>query len=356
MKYVLALLCLVATMVAGVIVFMHTPAFGREPRGQRLERIKKSPNYKDGKFQNEHPTVMMTGNNSFFSRLKSMANVADNRVPDTKNGLPDNLQVVKQDYRSLLDNDCIVWFGHSSYLLQLNGKKLLVDPVFYQGSPVSFVNKSFDGVNIFSPEDMPYIDYLIITHDHWDHLDYWTVRELKGKVGKIVVPLGVGEDFEYWGFPNSQIIELDWYEDAVLADGYILHCLPSRHFSGRSLKRYYTLWASFFVESPSLNVFMGGDGGYDDRFSRFAKMYPKIDYAIMENGQYNTNWAEIHTLPEQLGREVKELGAKCAITVHHSKFALANHAWDEPLRNEVNAAEQYGFPLLILKIGEITEL
>ena len=343
MKIILILLGLIALFILGVVVLMHTPAFGRAPRGERLEKIKQSPNYHDGAFHNEQPTTMMTGGGK--------RSLVSNRVPPA--GQP---EVIKQDYTQLPDSDCIVWFGHSSYLLQLSGKRFLVDPVFYKGSPVSFFNKPFDGTNVFSPQDMPNVDFLIITHDHWDHLDYRTVKELKDKVGKIIVPLGVGEDFEYWGFPVDQLIELDWYESVTLADGFKLNCLPSRHFSGRNLKRNYTLWASYMVETPSNNVFIGGDGGYDDRFKRFGEMFEKIDYAIMENGQYNQNWSQIHTLPEQLGLEIKEMNARHAITVHHSKFALANHEWDEPLRNELNAALQYDFPLIVLTIGKITAL
>lgn len=355
MKYFLIILAVIALFFVGVVIFMHTPAFGKQPSGKRLERIEQSPNYKDGAFHNQYPTVMMTGDNGFLKSLKSFFQRVDNRRPvvSDKVQMP---EVVKQDYHNLPDSDCIVWFGHSSYLLQLAGKRFLVDPVFYQGSPVRFVNTAFAGTDVFKPQDMPYIDYLIITHDHWDHLDYWTVKELKDKVGKIIVPLGVGEDFEYWGFPLEQIIELDWYDEVVLTEGFRLHCLPSRHFSGRTLKRNYTLWASFMLESPTHNIFMGGDGGYDKRFAEFGEKFPVIDYAILENGQYNTQWAQIHTLPEQLGKEAFDLKARHVITVHHSKFALANHAWDEPLKNELNAAEQYHLSLLVLTIGEITRL
>lgn len=343
MKVILIIIGIIALFIIGLIIFMHTPAFGRAPRGERLERILKSPNYKDGAFRNEHPTTMMTGGGS--------RTPADNRIPPE--GQP---EVVKEDYKHLPDSDCIVWFGHSSYLLQLSGRRFLVDPVFYKGSPVSFVNRAFAGTDVFKPCDMPDVDYLVITHDHWDHLDYQTVSELRGHVGKVVVPLGVGEDFEFWGFPAEQQIEMDWYESVQLPGGFRLSCLPSRHFSGRTLKRNYTLWASYMIESPSQNVFVGGDGGYDDRFKRFGEMFPKIDYAILENGQYNQNWSQIHTLPHQLGLEASELKARKVITVHHSKFALANHEWDEPLQNETKAAEEYDLSLVVLTIGKTTAL
>ena len=124
----------------------------------------------------------------------------------------------------------MVWFGHSSYFIQVDGKCILVDPVFCVASLVSFVNKPFKGADAYKPADMPEIDYLVISHDHWDHLDYETVMQLKNRVGKVVCPLGVGEHFEYWGFDKSSLVELDWFEDTVLDKGFLLHCLPARPF------------------------------------------------------------------------------------------------------------------------------
>ena len=133
------------------------------------------------------------------------------------------------------DRELMVWFGHSSYLLQLSGKRILVDPVFCIASPVSFINKPFKGTNIYTPEDMPDIDYLVITHDHWDHLDYRTVTRLRNRIRKIICPLGVGEHFEYWGFDKENMVELDWKETALLDEGFIIHALPARHFSAASM-------------------------------------------------------------------------------------------------------------------------
>lgn len=229
--------------------------------------------------------------------------------------------------------------------------------MFYKASPVSFINKPFPGTDIYKPEDLPErIDYLIITHDHWDHLDYNTVTELRNRIGKVICPLGVGQHFEYWGFDPSVLIELDWQENATLNHGYNAHCLPARHFSGRGLTANKTLWASFLLETPSLTVFIGGDSGYGSHYQEIGNKFPNIDLAILENGQYNENWRHIHTMPQELGKEAQELGANTVITVHHSKYALARHLWDKPLHNELNAAEQYHFNLTVLKIGEITTI
>lgn len=192
------------TVITGV-AFVNQASFGRLPRGERLERIKRSPHYRDGEFRNLHPTELMTSDKGRFRTMWDF-------LFSKKEGLyPDQpIPAVKTDLKKLNAGDnLMVWFGHSSYLLQLDGKRILVDPVFCKASPVSFVNKPFPGTDIYKPEDMPAIDYLIITHDHWDHLDYQTVRQLKERVGKVVCPLGVGEHFEYWGFDRERLVELD---------------------------------------------------------------------------------------------------------------------------------------------------
>jgi len=346
--YIFIFLLLTVICVAPIV--LSQPCFGRNPRGARLEKVKKSPYYKDGEFQNEDTTVLMTGKRSFWDMVTGRKK-SKRLIP--KEG---EVQVIKNDLKHLpKDKDLYVWFGHSSFLLQLSGRTILVDPVFIAFSPVRFIGKAFPGTDIYKPEDMPdTIDYLIISHDHYDHLDHKTVVALKDRVGKVICPLGVGETFEHWGYAKEQIIELDCNED--FTDGFIFHCLPTRHFSGRSLKRNTTQRASWLFETPLRKVFYSGDGGYGVRFKRFGQQFPDIDLAIMENGQYDVNWCNIHTMPEELGKEVSELHPNRFVTVHHSKVALANHAWDEPRENERKAAEVSGIPLITCCIGEIVTL
>lgn len=204
---------IVAVAVIAGFVFVNQPSFGRAPQGERLERIKKSPHYKDGEFRNLHSTVMMT---SQKGRLGAFWGFLFKKETDLR---PETeIPVIKTDLSKISkDENVLVWFGHSSYFIQVDGKRILVDPVFCVASPVSFVNKPFKGADAYKPADMPEIDYLVISHDHWDHLDYETVMQLKNRVGKVVCPLGVGEHFEYWGFDKSSLVELDWFEDTVFA-------------------------------------------------------------------------------------------------------------------------------------------
>ena len=387
---VLAAAAVAAALLVGCS-FMHQTKFGRNPTGQRLARVQKSKNYADGAFRNETGTRMMTGRKTqLATMLEFVFKDRDKRTPK----LP--VTAVRTNLRELpSDQDLMIWFGHSSYLFQLSGRRILVDPVFYDASPVSFSNPAYPGTDIYKPQDMPDIDVLVISHDHWDHLDYRTVTELKDRIGKVVVPLGVGEHFEFWGYPPDKIVELDWHETGTAA-GLTFHCLPARHFSGRGLKRNQTLWASFLVEAPGdahsahsghkqagasgdyregepasdskekyrgsqkavKRIYIGGDSGYGPHFRNIGTAFSEggIDLAILENGQYNDAWSEIHTLPRFLDLEVKELGAQRFITVHHSKFCLSLHPWDEPLNNELKAAEKSGVPLSVLVIGRPVSL
>lgn len=342
------------------VFFLSQEKFGRLPQGARLERIRQSPHYDGKEFVNEEETVNMTSDRSKFTIWK------DFLFGDKAQTIPDTaLNVIRTDLKSLpLDRDWIVWFGHSSYLMNLSGKKVLVDPVFYQGSPVSFVNKMFKGTDVYKPSDMPNIDYLVISHDHWDHLDYQVVKEMEPRVKKVVTALGVGEHFEYWGYPADKLVELDWWESANISDTsrqaetahFEVTATPTRHFSGRDLRQNKTLWASFLLKTPKRNVWIGGDGGYGKHFKAIGEKFPDIDFAILENGQYNIDWAFVHTLPEYLGKEMVELGAKRYMTVHHSKFCLSTHSYTEPLDNAKRAAQESGKPVLMPQMGEVLYL
>lgn len=334
------------------ILFISQPSFGRLPQGERLERVRKSPHYDGTQFVNEVETAFSTGNRTKLGVWKDYV-FGDKTLlfPDTA------LHVIKTDLKSLpQDRDWIVWFGHSSYLMNLSGKKVLVDPVFYKGSPVEFANKMFLGTDIYKPVDMPDIDYLVISHDHWDHLDYEVVTEIKPHVKKVVTALGVGEHFEYWGYPVEKIVELDWWEFADLEEGFRVTATPARHFSGRELHENKTFWASFAFRSPKRMVWIGGDSGYGPHYAKIGKEFPDIDLAIMENGQYNKDWSQVHTMPEYLGKEMIELDAKRYLTVHHSKFSLSKHPYYEPLENAKRAARESGKPVLMPQIGEVMYL
>jgi L-ascorbate metabolism protein UlaG (beta-lactamase superfamily) len=342
----------IAAICVATVVFFNQPMFGRLPRGERLERMLKSPNYRNGKFQNLSPSMLMTSEKSTLSNMFNFLRKVEGLRPET------DLPTVKTDLKQFRQNgDVMVWLGHSSLFIQTNGSRFLIDPVLVKASPVSFVNKPFKGTKIYTPDDIPDIDFLIITHDHYDHLDYKTVKRIKDRTQKVICPLGVGEHLEYWGFDKDCIIELDWNESAVLNSAMMIHCLPARHFSGRrGLSSDKTLWASFMLQTPSRSIYLSGDSGYDAHFAEIGKRFPDIDLAIMENGQYNENWRFIHMMPEDLVKAIKDLNAEKVFTVHNSMYALGKHRWYEPLDNISRAAERDSLNLITPMIGETVYL
>jgi Predicted Zn-dependent hydrolases of the beta-lactamase fold len=342
-----------AALALFTVVFTNMPHFGKTPRGERLERVRSSENYRDGKFQNIHETKQLTSDKSFVAMIWQFLFKKKERMAPTTDLPSMNTNLWELDR----NENVLVWFGHSSYMIQMDGKRILVDPTLSgAASPVSFFNKPFKGTSVYKPEDIPDIDYLIISHDHWDHLDYKTVKRLKDRVGKVVCGLGVGEHFERWGFKKEDIIELDWDESSTLDGSFTIHCLPARHFSGRGFSPNQSLWASFLIESRSRKIYIGGDGGYDTHYAEIGERFEGIDIAILENGQYDEGWRYIHLLPEQIVQAFADLKAKRLFTVHHSKFALANHPWDEPLKKISEFTEKDSINLMQPMIGEIVNL
>ena len=335
------------------VLYMKQEKFGKNPSGKRLEAIKKSPHYRNGQFHNISHTPNFAEDVNFFDAMQQFffsekpRNIPSDRIPSQKTPLI-NLEP---------DKNALVWFGHSSYFIQIDGKKILVDPVFSNNaSPVSFTTKAFKGTNPYTAQDLPEIDYLFITHDHWDHLDYKTLKQLQPKIKMIITGLGTGAHLEHWGFDTGIIIEKDWNETIVLDDGFVAHCAPTRHFSGRTLVRNKTLWTSWVLQTPTMKIYIGGDSGYDTHFADVGLQHGPIDLAILDNGQYNKNWRYIHLMPGEMLKAANDLRAKNVLPVHSAKFALAMHPWDEPLINACKAFQQSDIKLITPMIGEEVRL
>ena len=323
--------------------------FGKLPRGNRLERIQQSPNYREGAFQNLSFTPAMREDASFCKMIKDFAN-------KPKTVKPAKALAVQTPDLDAFKAPAIIWFGHSSYLLKLEDFTLLVDPVFSShASPVKFFGKSFDGTDAFHIKDLGTIDYVLITHDHYDHMDYDTILELRDRVKHFYTSLGVGAHLEYWGVPADRITELDWGERASISSATIT-ATPGRHFSGRGIKRAQTLWSSFVLDIGTHRLFLGGDSGYDTHFKMIGEKYGPFDLAILECGQYGENWPNIHMLPEQTLQAAQDLQAKTLLPVHWGKFVLALHPWKEPIERLFKAAAGTDIPLLTPAIGAVTPL
>ncbi len=341
--------------------------YGAKATGARLQRIINSPEYKEGAFQNMEPTPMGLEGASFLKVMGEMRKKPKLARP------PVALPVLQPDLKAMkpVPVPQMVWFGHSSYYILSDKASILVDPVFSpNASPLRSFAKAFPGTSVFSPEDFGAIDVLVLTHDHYDHLDYKTVVALAPRVKTIVTSLGLGAHLEYWGIPAEKIHELDWGENIVLTPDHALApgsatsaaisftAVPGRHFSGRTFKRNQTLWSSFVLQLGDYKIFLGGDSGYGPHFASIGAQYGPFDLAILENGQYGVYWPKIHMFPEQTWQAAKDLGAKALWPVHWGKFDLSLHTWDEPIRRLVQAVEKNPAEIALItpRIGQTVSL
>ncbi len=343
--------------IIGVIVFIKTaPQFGARAEGERMEQILSSPNYRDGKFQNLVPTQMSGENTSMFGNMIKFIKGGENREPNAP------LQTAKFDKNTFLNSNTQIsytWFGHSTVLININGKIILTDPVFSKAaSPVSFFGaKRFKYTNQFKVEQLPDLDAVLISHDHYDHLDYKTILKLKDKVKLFYVPLGVGAHLKHWGVDEGKIVELDWW-DEIEFDQYLKFiATPSRHFSGRAgVDKDCTLWCSWVIKTDTSSIYFSGDSGYEKHFKQIGEKYGPFDLTMVECGQYNEGWPYIHMMPEQSVQAHIDLNGKVMMPIHWGKFNLSLHSWTEPIERASKEAQRLGVELISPLPGEIVEI
>lgn len=345
----IVLVILIICLAVAAVSVGSRPRFGRLPQGARLDRIQASPNYKDGGFSNIMPTrTLLNGQGTLSILWQDFFHGAEGQRPAGP------LPAVKTDLKMLDGSqDLLVWLGHSSFYIQLSGYKILVDPVFSRyAAPFSFLNKAFEGTDLYTAEDMPAIDLMLISHDHWDHLDYPSALALKDKVKRVAAPLGVGEHFERWGYSPEKIIEGDWHDEFKIGGQLRLLILPARHYSGRLFAKNKTLWGGFALLAPERRLFLSGDGGYGPHFADIGRALGGFDLAVMDGGQYDPRWPYIHMTPEEAVRAAHDVGAASLFPGHIGRFDIANHPWDEPFIRFTRAAQKNGTRLLTPRIGE----
>ena len=351
-KILLGFVFLVALGWGVVYLYISQDKFGRIPQGARLDRLALSPNYRDGIFHNREPFSQIAKSGGFSGLIKFVFRDGNGLTP------PAAMPVVKTNLKALDPNqDVVVWLGHSSYFVRLNGRAILIDPVFSDyASPIWFSTRAFAGTTVYTAEDMPRIDCLLISHDHWDHLDYATVMALRPKIGRVVTGLGVGEHFARWGFSPDMVHEADWDEAVRIDDGLTIHVLTARHFSGRLLDRNRSLWVSFALETPSRRIYYSGDSSYGQHYKAIGQRFGGFDFAMLECGQYNEAWPDVHMMPEQSAQAAQDLQARAAMPSHNGRFSIAYHSWDDPLRRFSEASVGKPYRLATPKIGEVVNL
>lgn len=348
-RSIAALATISVVLVAVFFLYLRHPLFGALPQGERLARIEASPNYRDGAFQNLVDTPFLTeGATQLSIRIDNF--LAEKGTPRPAQAIPTQ----KTDLRALEPSqDLAVWLGHSSWYVQLGGKRILIDPVFSDhAAPLPGMVVAFDGTNLYSAQDLSEIDVLLITHDHYDHIDYPTILALNPLVKQVVAGLGVGAHFEAWGYEAAKVHELDWYESHDLGNGLRVHATPARHYAGRTFTRNQSLWVGFVLETAQRRLFFSGDSGYGDHFADIGRRYGPFDWVTLDSGQYDPRWAHLHMNPEQAAQAAKDLGAGALTPAHVGRFTLAPHDWNDPFERLAEASKGQDYALWTPMIGQ----
>ncbi|ANS74242.1 hypothetical protein AWM70_06305 [Paenibacillus yonginensis] len=350
------ILILIVLIAAAVYGFTYVyPSFGVPVHRYRLSPFEQSEQFKQGKFQNRIPTQSLDASvPSFFSLFADHLKSKPERRP------PHALPVMKSnpDRLPMPLTDSVTWLGHSSVWLRLGGRQVLLDPMLgmYSSPLPGFGAKRFESKPQIEAGDLPPVDAVFLSHDHFDHLDYSTILQLAGKVGRYFVPLGVGSRLVRFGIQRELIQECDWWEE-VEWQGIRAVCTPARHFSGRALfDKNATLWCSWVLMDSASRVYFSGDSGYDEHFKKIGDLYGPFDLTLIECGQYDPRWEQIHMMPEQTVQAHKDLKGKRLLPIHWAGFALAMHGWTEPVERAAEEAERSGVELVFPRIGESVSL
>jgi L-ascorbate metabolism protein UlaG (beta-lactamase superfamily) len=322
---------------------------------QAKEKMNTYNNNKDsvliekGRFLNQEPTKTMLGMSK--STLKQMLRKGE-KVPEVP--LP-IYSFNKTPYAKSNDSIlAVVWLGHSCALIELDGKLILTDPMLSKrAGPTSWTGtKRFHGEVPVEVEMLPELDVVLISHDHFDHLDKQTIKALDAKTKQYIVPLGIAQYLKKWGIDAKKIEQRSWWE-SIKIGGTEFISTPARHFSGRGLfDRNTTLWTSWVIIGKHQRVFFSGDSGYQEAFKTIGKKYGPFDLSLLECGQYNEDWGLIHMSPEESVQAGIDLGSKYALPIHWGAFSLSVHAWYEPVERFKAKANAEGLNMITPQIGE----
>jgi L-ascorbate metabolism protein UlaG (beta-lactamase superfamily) len=346
-------ICFVLLILLGGSFMLFSPQFGAKPSKEDKLAFSNSENFNGKVFVNTTDTKMGAELGSIVETLWQYIKGNPNRTPEK--GVVNVIPVTTGELENPLKQTRLLWFGHSSFLLQTEGKNFLFDPMFSDvPAPHPWLGtKRYSGELPIQPEELPPLDAVFISHDHYDHLDLDSIKTLADKTKHFYAPLGVGNHLQFWGVDVANITEMDWWQETQL-DGIDIVFTPARHFSGRGLSgQNQTLWGSWLLMGQDLSLYFSGDTGYGDHFKEINQRYGAVDFALLECGQYNQNWADIHMMPEQTAQAAVDLDAKIMMPVHWGAFTLSLHDWYDPAIRVQAAAEALNQPIVIPQIGEI---
>ncbi len=331
-------------------------SFGGTSEGARLERMMASPRWTGAQFRNVHPILPgLRDPNASPPTLTEFLCGGERRVP--RGPLP-SMSPLEGWRRPPGGGLRATWLGHSTVLIEIDGVRVLTDPVWgKRASPSQLAGpKRFQPVPV-SLREMPPVDLVVISHDHYDHLDYPTIHELAKLDLPFVTSLGVGAHLEYWGVRSERIVELDWWESHTLPkSGLTVTATPSQHFSGRGLHdRNATAWSSFVIGSEQHAVFFSGDTGLTTEYQTIRERLGPFDLVMLEVGGLHPSWGDIHLGPKNALEALTLLGGGPFMPVHWGTFALAMHAWDQPAETLLELAPKKGAQLVMPRLGEPVE-
>lgn len=339
------------TAVSGIAFVNFSPELGAKPNKKETKDKAKSSQYKDGKFLNQEPTkTSFSLKDTWHFIKKKMSNKA---VVKPEHEI-EIIKMPKKMFRNTPDSlQRITWLGHSTALIEIDRKTIITDPMFSNSpSPIpGVVGKRFNKEMPIEIEDLPEIDVVLISHDHYDHLDRKSIKELDSKVKKYIMPLGVDAHLIKWGINPNKMEVLDWSQSIRYAN-IEFSCTPGQHFSGRDLNSCNTLWCSWVIHSPSAKLFFSGDSGYGPHLKKIGEQYGPFDLALIECGQYDESFADIHMMPEQSVQAAVDIKAKMMLPIHWGSFALSLHDWNEPIMRAKKEAQSLDLEITSPRIGE----
>lgn len=347
----LVILGIVLLITVAVFLFINfSPQFGGKATAERLEVYKKSGHFEKGIFVNLEETNMDI---DIVKMTKEWFKKRPHKNPPSEI-IPLKIDSTTVAQRNTADTK-LTWFGHSAFLLEMDGKVILLDPMFGQypaPHPWAGVGKRYSSELPLAIDKIPEIDFVVFSHDHYDHLDYGSVQALKDRVKMFFVPLGLENHLMAWGIEKERISVHNWWDETVF-DHIKLVCAPARHFSGRGITdRSTTLWASWVIQGRKDKIYFSGDSGYGDHFSEIGDKYGPFDIAMMECGQYNEMWHSIHMMPEETAQAGLDVKADLVMPIHWGAFTLALHDWTDPAVRSTKKAQELGISITTPEIGE----
>lgn len=351
---------IVTLFILVIIIFLVlnlklNPQFGGRFSRKYKQRYKGSKHWDGKRFVNLSPTGINVNVATLPKILKQQFANRKERTPEK------SIEIIPFDplkFSAQKEKPKFIWYGHSVLLLQLEGYNFLIDPMFGRdAAPIApFASPRFSEDSINLIDSLPKIDAVFLTHDHYDHLDYASIKKLNKSPKMYFVALGISRHLERWGIPKAQIVELDWWEETYFKDIKIVFT-PSRHFSGRGTRdKAKSLWGGYVFKTENHSIYWSGDGGYDDHFKEIGNKYGPFDWGFIECGQYNEYWHQIHMFPEESVQAAIDSATKTAIPVHWAGFSLAMHHWADPVIRFYKESEKQDLNYLTPQLGEIVVL